>query len=130
MVQRIRRMKGEEGLTLIEILVVLIILGILSGLVIFGIATFREDTAEVACQTDGKSVETASEAYRARNPGYAAELEADIVGGGYLKASEDIEVNTMTKDGYTITYAAGGIVKGQVEGGPVGGCYDSEPPAP
>jgi len=128
MVQRIRRMKDEEGLTLIEILVVLIILGILAGLVIFGISTFRDDTAEVACRTDGKSVETASEAYRAKFDEYALTIGALVdpdedptTSDGYLKEVPD-------NDGYTITYPGAdgpGHVTGALDDNTV--CYDSAP---
>ena len=37
------RKNGESGFTLIELLIVIIVLGILAGIVVFGVGTFRAD---------------------------------------------------------------------------------------
>lgn len=95
MMERIRQRKGEEGLTLIEILIVIIVLGILSGIVIFGVSTFREDSALAACRTDYKSYATAAEAFRAKVGNYPATAAAMVP--DYLKSEE-------TSVEYAVTY--------------------------
>ena len=78
--------KDDGGFTLIELLIVITVLGILAGIVVFGVSTFRQDATAAACKADAKSVEVAAEAYNARNTGYPASI-AVLVGGGYLKAA-------------------------------------------
>lgn len=105
------RKRQEEGFTLIELLIVVIILGILAAVVIFGVASFRDDSVENACKTDVKSVETAAEAYKAKTGAYPADSGTPVVtamdklvAGGYLKESPD-------SDDYTVTLASGtGVV--------------------
>lgn len=86
-----KKRNGEEGFTLIEMLIVVIILGILAAVVVFGVSTFREDSVDSACKTDAKSVETAAQAYRTKTGAYPAEPAGDptnidvLVTAGYLK---------------------------------------------
>ncbi|HEX9970051.1 MAG TPA: prepilin-type N-terminal cleavage/methylation domain-containing protein, partial [Acidimicrobiales bacterium] len=63
MINRLMEKKRqEEGFTLIEMLIVVIILGILAAVVVFGVSTFRDDSVTNACKTDIKSVEAAGQA--------------------------------------------------------------------
>jgi prepilin-type N-terminal cleavage/methylation domain-containing protein len=80
--------KDEGGFTLIELLIVIVVLGVLAGIVVFGVGTFRQDATAAACQADAKSVEVAAEAFRAKSPtdAYPASV-AVLVSGGYLKAA-------------------------------------------
>ena len=48
--------KNEGGFTLIELLIVIVVLGILAGIVVFGVGTFRQDATAAACKADAKSV--------------------------------------------------------------------------
>jgi len=59
----------EGGFTLIEILLVLIILGILATIVIFGVGTFTGDSKTSACESNAKIMNTAEAAYAASHPG-------------------------------------------------------------
>ena len=44
MLQRIKQAREtESGFTLIELLIVIVVLGILAGIVVFGVGTFRAD---------------------------------------------------------------------------------------
>jgi general secretion pathway protein G len=54
---------AEQGFTLIELLIVIAVLGILAAIVIFNVTgvTNKGDTAK--CNTDLKTVQTASDAY-------------------------------------------------------------------
>lgn len=83
--QRIRETR-DEGFTLIELLIVIVVLGILAGIVVFGVATFRSDANDSACNTDRHTIAVAASAYLARN-GSAPANVAVLVNGGYLKAT-------------------------------------------
>jgi general secretion pathway protein G len=98
--QRIRAVRENEGgFTLIELLIVIVILGVLSGIVVFAVGAFNNDGVVAACKTDKKNVEIADEAYFAKTGARAADIPT-LVTAGYLK-----EAPSSTK--YTITLAAG-----------------------
>lgn len=81
-----RKMRDDEGgFTLIELLIVITVLGILAVIVVFGVATFRQDATDTAKATSCKTVSVAAEAYNAKNGSYPGTVAA-LVSGGYLKA--------------------------------------------
>ncbi len=82
----IKQRKSEDGFTLIELLIVIVVLGILAAIVVFGVATFRGDATKSACNADAKSVEVASQAYFAKNGGYAASI-AVLASDKYLQSA-------------------------------------------
>jgi general secretion pathway protein G len=55
--------RNEDGFTLIELLIVIVVLGVLAGIVVFGVGTFRADSVAAAKAADCKSVEVAAEAF-------------------------------------------------------------------
>jgi general secretion pathway protein G len=106
MMQRIwNKRDNDEAFTLIELLIVIVVLGILAAIVIFGVGTFRSDSVNAACTADKKTVEIALEAYKAKTGAYPANNDfAALVTAGYLKSAP-------TSPEYTITFA-GGTVSG------------------
>lgn len=84
-VQGLRNGKADGGFTLIELLIVIIVLGILAGIAVFGVAQFREDAEAAACEADVKTVQTAAEAYFAKNDAYPANVTALVP--AYLKTA-------------------------------------------
>ena len=107
MLQRLHEARrNESGFTLIELLIVIVILGVLSGIVVFAVGAITDTGKVAACKTDKKNVEVASEAYYAQYHGYAATIDALLVTAtpkGFLK---EAPANTN----YTITYNADGSV--------------------
>lgn len=108
----------EDGFTLVELLVVIVILGVLSAVVVFSVSGISDRGHESACESNVKAVQVASEAYRAM-PGnaYAADLTV-LQGANLLRdipgtlASDNM---SFTTDGYTVTY--GGVAgNGSVSG--------------
>jgi prepilin-type N-terminal cleavage/methylation domain-containing protein len=86
---RIRTKKANDaGFTLVEMLIVIVVLGILAGITVFGVSTFRSDAQASACDADVKMVQVASEAYAAKTGGYPTAI-ADLTGGAspYLKST-------------------------------------------
>ena len=73
---RQRRREGlEGGFTLIELLIVIVILAILAAIVVFAVSNFTKQSATAACGSDYKTVESASETFKAQlgdYPGGAA----------------------------------------------------------
>ena len=95
MIKRLQAKRHEEGFTLIELLIVIVILGILAAVVVFSVNGITNTGTKSACQSDLKSVESASEAYRAQNGSYATSESA-------LVPSFIRELPSSTS--YTITY--------------------------
>src|SRR5262245_10158371 len=76
-----RRRNGEAGFRLIELLVVIVIRGILAAIVVFSVAGITDKGDKSSCRASVKTVEVAQEAYRAKNPGYAADIPALVTAG-------------------------------------------------
>jgi prepilin-type N-terminal cleavage/methylation domain-containing protein len=97
--QRIRAARHNDGgFTLLELLIVIVILGVLSGIVVFAVSAFNNDGKAAACKADKKNVEVAAEAYYAKNASTWAATMAGLVSAGYLKEAPS------TTNGYTINY--------------------------
>lgn len=53
--------RRQDGFTLIELLVVIVVLGILAGIVVFGVGRFRATANGAACQADVSAVSSAAQ---------------------------------------------------------------------
>ncbi len=92
--------RSDSGFTLIELLIVIVILGILTGIVVFAVGAFTDRGELAACRADMKTVESAAEAYRAQTGNYATAVNGGattLVGAGYLK-------NAPPTTDYVVTY--------------------------
>lgn len=122
MLDRIREARhNQSGFTLIELLIVIVILGVLSAIVVFAVSGITDTGKTSACKSDVKTVEVASEAYRAQNGSYASAIDdathtaTTLVGAKLLR-----EAPSSTE--YTITYtAATGSVTGTMSAANGGG---------
>jgi prepilin-type N-terminal cleavage/methylation domain-containing protein len=118
----------SHGFTMIELLIVTVILSILAAAVIFALGGVSTQSAQAACNSDAKSVETAIEAFQDNPMNKAAanqypdlgaagqtELTASAssnYGGPYLRTWPD------SPNHYTITLDA--TTQGQVDVTPAG----------
>lgn len=91
----------EGGFTLIELLVVIIILGILSGVVVFAVGGIGDKGQAAATKIDARTVQTAEEAFCAKNGRYGD--MGELVTQGFLS-----EASTLTN----IRLESGGGCKG------------------
>src|SRR5258708_5350315 len=64
------RRRGQRGFTLIELLVVIAVLASLAAIDIFNVTGVTNRGSLSACQTDLKSIQTASDAYKGDTGGY------------------------------------------------------------
>jgi prepilin-type N-terminal cleavage/methylation domain-containing protein len=102
---RIAAARREEGFTLIELLIVIVVLGILAGIVVFGVATFRSDAQASAACANAKTVDVASQAFIAKTGAPAATVQA-LKDANYMQS---VPVPAVTYDAATgkVTYPAG-----------------------
>ena len=93
--------RNDNGFTLTELLIVIVILGVLAGIVLFAVGGFTGRGETAACQAAKKTAEVAVEAYKANNSGKAPLAPGFdvLVAQGYLK---ELPSNPSTK--YTISY--------------------------
>jgi prepilin-type N-terminal cleavage/methylation domain-containing protein len=99
--RRIRAVRhSDSGFTLTELLITIIILGVLAAIVVFAVGAFTNDGKQAACQADKRTVQVASDAYRAKNNAYAPSMAA-LQTANYLKSVPG------TSGGYQIDYNAG-----------------------
>lgn len=83
MLAKLRAMKEDEGFTLVELLVVISILGVLAGIVVFSISGVQDSSHSAACSSDKAILQTAQEAYFAKNGAFAADVTA-LSAAGFL----------------------------------------------
>ncbi|GGN61229.1 pilus assembly protein PilA [Actinoplanes lobatus] len=101
--QRLRAARAnDEGFTLIELLIVVVVIGVLSGIIVFGVSAFKDEGKKATCQSNQKTVEVAVQAYYAKNGSYTASL-AELKSKGFLK-SEPAGITIDATDG-TVTAA-------------------------
>lgn len=138
--RRIRRVRGngEDGFTLVELLVVVVILGILSAVVVFAVRGSGDKGQAASVQTDAGILRTAEEVHCAQFGDYAT--QADLKAKGLihdLSTYNDIQLTSggpctggdPAKSGFTITCTAAGQAGCTVIPPPVGAGSFSAPKA-
>ena len=104
----------DEGFTLVELLVVIVILGVLSAVVVFSVSGITDRGSSSACKADVKSVEVATEAYFATKAVYPTNFGE--LSPAFLKTVPGVATDELPKatsfenNGHTITLGEGGAV--------------------
>ena len=95
--------KKDQGFTLVELLIVIVILGILATVTVFAVRGITDQGKTSACEADQKTLETAAETYFAQWGGTAiptgaaarptgatwtvgADAETTLVNAGFLRS--------------------------------------------
>ena len=108
----VHRSNGDNGYTLIELLIVTLILGVLVSVVVFSVRGTTTNAAETGCDADRRQLQTATEAYFAEHggdvlPAIGADAdrhERGLAGEGLLRGPS--EYYDLGADG-TLTPQAG-----------------------
>jgi general secretion pathway protein G len=95
---------NDEGFTLVEMLIVIVVLGILAGITVFGVSTFRADATTSACNASLKTVQVAADAFNAKTGAYPTAI-TDLTGGANPYVKSVPAGSTYTFSGGTVTVA-------------------------
>ena len=96
----------DRGFTLVELLVVIVILGIVSTVVVFGVGGATSSADAAVTENDERTLVTAQEAYRIRFGTYTT--EDVLVSSGFLRSESDLHDISLNADGTYEVVAIGG----------------------
>jgi prepilin-type N-terminal cleavage/methylation domain-containing protein len=116
---------GDDGFTLAELLVVIVVLGILATVTVFAVQGITEESAETACATELGNLETAEELHLTLAGTYAD--EATLLASGAIKTASSMYDVTGDDSGYSVTVASGATCTAGATGG---GGGSATPPGP
>ncbi len=70
----------EQGFTLVELLIVIVILGILAGIVVFAVGNLTSNAKSNSCATEKSEIQAALEAYKAQVGSYPTAAQVTTAG--------------------------------------------------
>ncbi|MDH2903371.1 MAG: prepilin-type N-terminal cleavage/methylation domain-containing protein [Actinomycetota bacterium] len=94
--------RQEEGFTLVELLIVIVVLGVLAGVVVFALGNVRQSAEVAACKSNATTVETAIQSYNSLTGGTPV-VTAVLLTTGPNKSLQSFPVAT----GYALTIVNG-----------------------
>lgn len=109
MFTKLHEKHDEDGFTLVELLIVIVILGILAGVVVFAVRGINQRGQTQACKTDKNTLAVAEEAYYASKEGGNGSYgsESELATKGFLATQSDLHDISLSGGKYTIAAEAG-----------------------
>jgi prepilin-type N-terminal cleavage/methylation domain-containing protein len=99
--------RSDSGFTLTELLIVIVILGVLTGIVVIAVGAFTNRGEVAACRTAMKTTEVGIETYRAQHSGTLPTVITDLV-PAYLRTDPTL-ANASTAYTISINYTTGEV---------------------
>lgn len=105
-----KKLKNEKGLTLVELLAVIVILGIIAAIAVPAIGSLIDNSRVKAIKADAQTILSASNLYFAENSDETKPVTLTILDEeGYIKDTGSFKIDDNTK----VTKASGGnTIKG------------------
>lgn len=102
--QKKQQIKGrQQGFTIIELLVIIVVIGVLAGLTIVGYGTIQRNAADASIESDLRSMADVQEIYRLDNPSTAGFAYPDgPADDRFTPSDENNVVVTLSGGGYCI----------------------------
>ena len=86
--------KQDQGFTLVELLIVIVILGILATVTVFAVRGITDQGEESACRADQKTLQVAIEAFIAQEGSATAPTETLLVPDYMASESKNFTIGT------------------------------------
>src|SRR5690242_9062274 len=78
--------KTEQGFTLMELLIVIVVMAVISGIAVFALSGTTASALVAACKADASTVEAAADAYHSQVGQWPAG-PGDLAASGYLRST-------------------------------------------
>jgi prepilin-type N-terminal cleavage/methylation domain-containing protein len=98
--------RSDDGFTLVELLIVIVILGVLATVTVFAVRGITDQGTDSAADADLKTLESAEEAHMAKFGTYGT--EAELVTAGLLRQESTLHDITLASGDYTVVAEGGG----------------------
>jgi general secretion pathway protein G len=123
--ERLRQRREEEGheggFTLIELLIVIVILAILAAIVVFAVQNLTGQSAKASCQSDYKTVESATETFKAQTGAYPGGTYNNGVTVNAAATTTTGTVTTLNSNPKYVVPAAAGVTNLMIAGSDANG---------
>lgn len=102
----------DEGFTLVEILIAIVLVGILSAVVVVGVGSLTDQGNESACTASLDAAKAGSVVFFAQNAAYPTTF-TEMVSADALTPPTDVTVtdSAMTAGGWELSISGGGATK-------------------
>lgn len=97
--------RREDGFTLVEILIAIVVVGVLAAVAIIGINSLTKTGSDSACKSSADAANAAAAAYFAANSNtWPTSIAQMVTGGQYVTPSgANVSGTTMTVGSWTLT---------------------------